>query len=410
MQKLLPALMSHAETAALALKFVVLCASAAWTHDVLNQASALGIDLVKTAGSPQDAITLMSDREPPVSHLLLEPAAAGHHLEEVIEAARRHEAGLSIVVLDAPAALSHHPDADAMIFVPSPAGGWLSRVLAHNDTVAPNAAPDAAPEASPSVAELTEALHDSRIQTRYQPIVRMSDGHPVGLEVLARLEMPKYGILLPDRFVPQIEEVGLVWPLTQAVITRAFADWGAGRLGSFGLTLAVNFSLDVLLIPQALEWVETRRRQAGLPAERVVIELTESRPVSELVRLRHAIATLRGIGYGLAIDDVGPQLRDHNSLLDLPFTSLKLDKNLVTQSVTDPDVHSFLVDAIASARAAGLTIVAEGIETPALWTRMRELGVDQAQGYLIARPLLATTVPLWYQDWVSKKRRPAVTF
>jgi EAL domain-containing protein (putative c-di-GMP-specific phosphodiesterase class I) len=396
--------MSYAEPAPLSLNVVVLCASAAWKLDIFDQAGNLGVGVISTARSPQDAIALLSARTPPVSHLLLEPAAVGDHLDAVIDAALRHESAPSIVVLDDGSSLSDHPDAAAMTFVASPARGWLGRALNHGSVGHAIQYPN-----GPSVEELTDALFQARIQTRYQPIVRMSDGHPVGLEVLARLELPKYGFLLPDRFVPQIEEVGLAWPLTQAVVTRAFADWGAGRLGSFGLTLAVNFSLDVLLIPEALAWMETRRRQAGLPAERIVIELTESRPVSELVRLRHAISTLRGIGYGLAIDDVGPQLRDHHSLLDLQFTSLKLDKELVTDSATKPDVLGFLTETIASARAANLTIVAEGVENPELWTRMRDLGVDQAQGYLIARPLLATTVPLWYHDWVSKKRRPAIT-
>lgn len=392
--------MSHAETAALRLNIVVLCESAAWKLDVFDQARDLGLELIRTARSPQDAIVMLEERSPPVSHLLLEPLAAGERMDEVLEAALQHGAAISIIVLAKPWSLLEHPDGGSITFVPSPAKGWLRRVVNHGAW--------AAEPGGPSVKELTDALVRARIQTRYQPIVRMSDGHPVGLEVLARLELPKYGFLLPDRFVPQIEDVGLAWPLTQAVITRAFADWGAGRLGSFGLTLAVNFPLDVLLIPEALAWMETRRRQTGLPADRIVIELTESRPVSELERLRHAISTLRGIGYGLAIDDVGPRLRDHHSLLDLPFTTLKLDKELVVDSGTMPDMHDFLIETIASARAANLTIVAEGVENAKLWQRMRDLGVDQAQGYLIARPLLATTVPLWYHDWVSRKRRPAI--
>jgi EAL domain-containing protein (putative c-di-GMP-specific phosphodiesterase class I) len=397
--------MSHSDVAPISLNIVVLCSSPAWKLDVFDQARDLGLGLIRTARTPQEAMGLLADRSPPVSHLLLEPASAGDQLAELVDVALRHEAGINLVVLDEPWALPDHPSASSMVFVPSPTRGWLRRVL-NQDGALQGRRPA---NDGPSIDELTEALFQARIQTRYQPIVRMSDGHPVGLEVLARLELPKYGFLLPDKFVPQIEAIGLAWPLTQAVITRAFADWGAGRLGSFGLTLAVNFPLDVLLIPEALAWMETKRRQAGLPAERIVIELTESRPVSELARLRHAISTLRGIGYGLAIDDVGPQLRDHHSLLDLQFTALKLDKELVTESADVPEASAFLLDTIASARASNLTIVAEGVENPRLWQRMRDLGVDQAQGYLIARPLLATTVPLWYNDWVSLKRRPPVT-
>ncbi len=388
------------------LNLVILSGSSGWKLDAFDQARELGLGSIRTARSPQEAMDFLAERSPHVSHLLLQPMAAGNQLGEILDiTADRHD-GITLVVLGETLDLPPHLPTQAVTYVPRPSHGWLGRALAQNISHRPGRGT----AGGPTLGELTAALSAGRLQTRYQPIVRLDDGHPVGLEVLARMEHPKYGVLSPDLFVPQIEDAGLAWPLTQAVITRAFTDWSTGRLGSFGLTLALNFPLDVLLVPEALAWLETRRRQAGLPADRVVIELTESRPISELSSLRHATSTLRGIGYGLAIDDVGPHTRDHQGLLDLQFTTLKLDKDLVCESATLPAASAFLMDTIAAARAAHLTIVAEGVETDALWQRMKDLGVEQAQGYLVARPLLATTVPLWYNDWISKKRRPPVTY
>jgi len=395
------ALARHRAMAAAAPNIVMLSASTLWTAAATEQARELGVGPIHTANSPQEAIALVAGGSPPVSHLLLQPHSAGDLLPDLVEMTAGQETGASLVVLGEPEALPVHPSAQAMTFVLSPSHGWLQRVLV------PEAGGAKQQEAlpHPSMTELQEALTHGRIQTRYQPIVRLDTGQPVGLEVLARLEHPDRGILAPDLFVPQMEEGGLAWALTEAVITRAFADWDDGRLGSYGLTLALNFPLDVLLIPDALTKLETRRRQSGLPPERVVIELTESRPVTELARLRHAIATLRGMGYGLAIDDVGPELRDHMDLLDMQFTALKLDKDLVQESIRSGEAHQFLTATIASARKADLSIIAEGVENQAIWDEMQRLGVNEAQGFMVARPLPAAAVPIWYRDWATRLER-----
>jgi EAL domain-containing protein (putative c-di-GMP-specific phosphodiesterase class I) len=360
----------------------------------------MGIDLLHTTDNPQEAVLRLAGGFPAVSHLLMDAGSAGSLLPQLVDlTAGESPHGIALVVLGDAGTLRSSRSAAAMTFVadsPLPGRSWLQRVLASDHARGANG------QERLTLPELRDALNGARIQTRYQPIVRMSDGHPIGLEVLARLEHPTRGILQPDLFVPQIEEAGLAWPLTEAVVRRAFEDWGRGKLASFGLTLALNFPLDVLLIPEALTWLEARRQEAEIPAESLVIELTESRPVSEIARLRHAIATLRNLGYGLAIDDVGPEIRDHNALLDLQFTTLKLDKDLVRESPDSVTASAFLDQTIAAARAASLVIVAEGVEDADIWARMRALGVDQAQGFLVARPLPAAAVPLWHRDWCAR--------
>ncbi len=249
------------------------------------------------------------------------------------------------------------------------------------------------------LAEIREALAAARIHAVYQPVVRLSDRTPVSLEVLARLHHPVRGTLPPDLFVPQIEDAGLAFALTRAVVASAFKDWGGRALERLDLSLALNFPLDVLLHPAAMVWLEERREAAGIAAERIGIELTESRPVTDVADLAHAIAGLRDAGYSLAIDDVGPGVRQPRNLLGLGFSALKLDKGLVAGSRDDAAMAKLLHATVASAHAADLVVVAEGVEDEACWQQMLAAGVEQAQGFLIARPMPAADVAGWHDAW-----------
>ncbi len=251
-----------------------------------------------------------------------------------------------------------------------------------------------------SEADLRAALDQGRFQASYQPIVSLGDHRPVGLEVLARLNHPDFGILSPDVFVPRLEDAGLAWPLTRAIIDRAFDDWNRQAMARFGLYLALNFPLDVMLMPSAIDHLNGRRERAGLTPGNIVIELTESRPIQRVDELDRAVARLHAEGYGLAIDDVGPGLRDPRELMDLRFTALKLDKGVVRGTAAAST--EFLVRTIEAAHAAGLTVIAEGVEQPAHWERMHALGVDQAQGFLIARPFRPSAVEPWLNGWRTR--------
>ena len=247
--------------------------------------------------------------------------------------------------------------------------------------------------------ELASLLTAGHIRNHYQPVVRLADRMPVGLEVLARLDHPTLGLLAPDLFVPLVEAAGLSFQLTQAVVTRAFADWTPAMLDDLDLSLALNFPLDVLLQPAALAWLEQRRAAAGIPAARIGIELTESLPITDHPELERAVAGIRGAGYTLAIDDVGPGVRQAQQLLGLGFAALKLDKGLVTGSRDDPRMAELLATTVAAAHGAGLIVIAEGVEDEANWQRMLAAGVEQAQGYLIAQPMPPAAVQAWYRAW-----------
>jgi EAL domain-containing protein (putative c-di-GMP-specific phosphodiesterase class I) len=252
------------------------------------------------------------------------------------------------------------------------------------------------------LAQLRVALSGTMIENLYQPIARIADRQPIGLEALARLNHPEMGTLLPDRFVPQIEDAGLACELTDLVSARAFADMAGPVLAGRCVRMSVNFPLDVLLHPAALDRLREQQMAHGIPAERIIIELTESRPVSDFVLLRQSLDRLRGWGFGVAIDDAGPAVPWLAELLDLPFTSLKLDKDLVRQVTESEAIRRFIASTIMQGKNRGMTIVAEGVETATLWDRMRALGADEAQGFLVARPLALAAVPKWTAAWNAR--------
>lgn len=260
-------------------------------------------------------------------------------------------------------------------------------------------------DAPVSLTEIKTALDGGMISARYQPIVRLSDRQPVALEVLARMDHPDQGTVMPDRFIPQIEDAGLAARLTELITERALTELADFLRHGLSLGMTLNFPLDVIMQPAAIDRLEAQRRAAGMPAGLISIELTESMPVQNFPALRTVLERIRGLGYRAAIDDVSPTVPGLTELLALPFTGLKLDKDIVAQAATDPTTLAFLRSTTERAHQAGMIVVAEGIETIEAWRLIRSAGIDGAQGYLLARPLPAAAVPVWIDNWA---RNPTV--
>jgi EAL domain-containing protein (putative c-di-GMP-specific phosphodiesterase class I) len=248
-------------------------------------------------------------------------------------------------------------------------------------------------------AELLDVVSGEMIETRYQPIVRIEDRSVAAVEVLARLNHPTHGTVTPDWFVPRFEDAGLASTLTSMVSTRAFADLTGRFFRGLRLTMALNYPLNVLSHPNAAASLDQRRAAFGLTPDQVQIELTESRPVEDFAALGRSLEHLRSLGYRISIDDVGPMVKNLDRLLTLPFTGLKLDKGIVRLIGTEGPGASLAPRVLDQARAHGLSVVAEGVETREMWDLLRALGVQEAQGYYIARPLPAAAVPIWLDAW-----------
>jgi EAL domain-containing protein (putative c-di-GMP-specific phosphodiesterase class I) len=341
----------------------------------------------------RDAVIRLACIAPRYSHLLLHPDSAGGLLNELVDlTVGDRESNTEMLLLGATGS-------------PPPRIGVIRSAdrAAVRQALVPRPSQAPVPDKDPlRLIELREALAGTMIETRYQPIVRLADRQPVALEALARLNHPSRGTLPPEEFVPQIEDAGLAAHLTDAVADRALADMTGPLLRPLALDITLNFPLGVLLVRDALRRLDDRRRAAGMAPGQVIIELTESRPVENLVALGGVLEKLRADGYRISIDDVSPSVPHVAELLELPFTSLKLDKAVVQHLPRMPALQDFVRRVMDVARARQLSVVAEGVEDVATWRSMLTLGVDHAQGFLVARPLPAAAVPIWLEAWLSQ--------
>jgi len=361
-----------------------------WSNAVNGAASELNASGV-SACDARSALIRLSDTRTPYSHLLVQPESA----EGLI--------GALADVTSAPAGSK-----TKMLLLGNPENtlpgiGVIQCANSQAVRTALSASPSTHPDQERAMLpdELRAALNGAMIEIRYQPIVSLADGTPFALEALARLNHPELGTLSPNHFVPQMEDAGLAGQLTEVVSRQAFADMTGPYLRDLGLRVTVNFPLDVLLAPDALELLEEQRLASGIAPERIIVELTESRPADDMPSLRASLDWLRAHGYKIAIDDVGPAVPRLTPLLDLPFTAIKLDMYQVRQIATDPEIKAFLARSTEHAHRRGMAVVAEGVETVELWNAMKDIGVDAAQGFLVARPLPVAAVPIWLTAWKS---------
>ncbi len=376
------------EADAAGVRVLLVASNDAWVQAVQSATEQLGSGHVATCGA-RDAISRLARIAQHYSHVLVNEADADGLFAELADIANEiAEPDTDILALGQ--ARLQRPNI-RVIRAPT----WQSV----HDALTRH--PPAHAFAAFGTAELKAALDGAMIETRYQPIVRISDRVPVGLEALARLNHPEHGTILPDRFVPQIEMAGLAAELTRLVSNRAFADLTGPFLMQSGLRMSVNFPLDVLEAPAALRLLEEQRQFFGIPAQQIIVELTESRPISDLPALRSALEYLRGLGYGIAIDDISPTVAQVDLLVDLPFTCLKFDKDLVQDIARVPDKRDFVRRKTEAAKQRGLYVVAEGVESREIWDAVESFGADAIQGFLAARPLPVAAIPIWWEAWVS---------
>lgn len=374
-------------------RVLLLAEGSVWSGAARVAAASLGETVVEEAQSPGEAVGRLAEPGTGFSHLLLEPGAAGDSLSDLIGlTAGEPGAATSLVWLGS-----------------APGDAARASSVATSITELVGLLTGAAAAAEPPVLgsrELAAAIAHGRIANHYQPIVSFAPGGRIAFEALARWRHPQHGTLPPDSFIALAERAGLGGFLTEDVTIRALTDLASLPPAVMEPRVGINFPLDVLLVRETLARLDAAREVAGLAPERVIVELTESRPVDDIHALQAAAERLRRSGYLLAVDDVGPSVANHRRLFDLPFTGMKLDKDLVRQSATNVQARQFVERAIADGKARGLTVVAEGVETPEMWHAMQAAGADMAQGFLIGRALPVGALPAWADAWHRRPQFP----
>ncbi|MFI5953608.1 putative bifunctional diguanylate cyclase/phosphodiesterase [Cryptosporangium sp. NPDC051539] len=238
-------------------------------------------------------------------------------------------------------------------------------------------------------AGLRDGLGRGDFRLLYQPIVSLPGGQISGVEALVRWHDPERGVIPPDRFIPVAERSGLIMPLGRWVLREACRQAAAWR-ASFGAAapsrMSVNVSPRQLDEPDFVDDVVAALADSGLPAECLVIEVTETAVFHGGLAVS-SLAALRSLGVRVALDDFGTGQSSLGLLLTCPVDILKVDKSFV-DGVTEPGDRAVIVEFLAQvARGLDLDTVAEGVEDAAQAERLVELGYRKAQGYLFSRPV-----------------------
>ncbi|HVM26865.1 MAG TPA: EAL domain-containing protein [Mycobacteriales bacterium] len=239
------------------------------------------------------------------------------------------------------------------------------------------------------LAELRLALSSGQLVLYYQPLVDLGTGRVVEVEALLRWNHPARGLLLPGEFLPTAEQTDLVHGLTRYVVRAAARQAREWRAAGWAGTVAVNVSALALRPPEVVEALQAEllRGEGAL-----TVELTESALVDD--RSRDAVQTLAAAGIACSVDDFGTGWSSLAYLRELPVNRLKLDRAFNRDVDRDDKDAAIVGGVVQMAHAIGLDVVAEGVETPEVAARLRELGVDVAQGWLYGRPQPASALRL----------------
>jgi diguanylate cyclase (GGDEF)-like protein len=249
--------------------------------------------------------------------------------------------------------------------------------------------------------DLRKAIHKHQFQIHYQPIVRLDTAAVVEFEALIRWPHPELGMVYPGSFIATAEETGLIIPITRHTVEQAcrdLRDWqrvlGSGR----ELTVSVNISSRHFLQPGLLADLKEALEATSLPPRLLKLEITETALMVDSEETMRLAQRLKDYGIRLVIDDFGTGYSSLSYLQRLPVDTLKIDRSFISKILDQPEGNRNIVEAIVSlAHKLGLTVVAEGIETPEQHAALRDMACDLGQGYLFSPPLPKNQADRWIE-------------
>ncbi|WP_222193347.1 putative bifunctional diguanylate cyclase/phosphodiesterase [Modestobacter italicus] len=259
-------------------------------------------------------------------------------------------------------------------------------------------------------AAIASGLANGEMELHYQPVIDVTTDRLTGYEALVRWERPGCGRVAPDDFIPAAEESQLICELDRWVLheaTRQLAEWRLAAGVSDGEpepTIAVNVSGRHLVDRRVVADVADALAASGLPAHLLVLEVTETVLVDDPAAIEN-LAALRALGAAIAIDDFGTGYTSIGQLRHMPVDTLKIDRSFIAS--VEPGHGELVALMIRAAHTFGMTVVAEGVEEPAQLARLRAEACDQAQGYLLYRPLPAAAAGALLQPRVPAGPVPA---
>ena len=247
-------------------------------------------------------------------------------------------------------------------------------------------------------AELRQALELNQFELVYQPKLNLRTNLISGVEALLRWRSPRKGLVSPVEFIPLLEETGLIVPVGAWVLQTACEQAVAWARGGMRLSMAVNLSARQFRDENLTAIIRSAMNDAGLPADQLELEVTESLLMEDSVGSQAALASIKQMGVKLSLDDFGTGYSSLAYLKRFPLDKLKIDRTFVKDVGVDPDDTAIVRAVIALSHNLRLTVVAEGVETREQLKFLREARCDQAQGYFISRPMDAAAFGVWMAE------------
>ncbi|MGA2528543.1 MAG: bifunctional diguanylate cyclase/phosphodiesterase [Acidimicrobiales bacterium] len=249
--------------------------------------------------------------------------------------------------------------------------------------------------------ELRDAVDRDEFEAHYQPIVHMGTGAVIGVEALARWRHPRRGLLAPADFLVACQELGLIQTLGERLLRIACcqATYWQPIDPARAISLAFNLSAEEVFAPGLVGRIERTLELTELPANLLILEVTEQVAMVDKMRARQAMKDLQSLGVRIAIDDFGAGYSSLTYLREFPVNILKIDRSFVASLGLDDRALALFRSILAIAEALSLDVVVEGVETREQAQILVELGCLVAQGFYFARPRpaeeLARSADLW---------------
>ena len=230
--------------------------------------------------------------------------------------------------------------------------------------------------------ELRHAIENDLLLPHYQPLIDLATGRITGFEALVRWPHPERGMISPGDFIPVAEETGLINAVGGLMLRRACTD---AALWPDDVRVAVNLSPLQFRVGNLLSMVMETLKQTGLAATRLELEITETLVLEKSSQVLATLHALRSLGVRISMDDFGTGYSSLSYLRSFPFDKIKIDQSFVRDLGSNRDAQAIVRSIISLGKGLGVTITAEGVETEAELSCLRNEGCHEGQGFLFSR-------------------------
>ncbi|MBI5751285.1 MAG: EAL domain-containing protein [Hydrogenophilales bacterium] len=250
--------------------------------------------------------------------------------------------------------------------------------------------------------ELRHAIENGHLVLHFQPKVNVKSNVVEGVEALVRWQHEQHGLMPPDEFIPLAERTGLIKPLTHWVLRQSLKQCAAWRLAGLNLCVAVNLSAQGLMDMELPDTVAGLLAANDVPADRLILEITESTIMLDKDRALQILTRLADMGVRLSIDDFGTGYSSLAYLSKMPVKEIKIDKSFVMDMENNKSNSVIVHATIELGHNLGLEVVGEGVENAGVLGILDRLNCDSVQGYHLLRPMAGAAFDDWMQQAKEK--------